>query len=331
MTARPKVLLWASPADGAIEAALAAMPQIDLTISRGAEIPATTDVEALILPAYYVSPALVERLVPANSPALRWMHLTSAGYDNVRRFALPPAITLSCSPGAGAKAIAEHGLGLMLALTRGLLPSLEQQAHRRWDYGVAAHIGVLRGKTLLIVGFGHIGKALAALALAFGMHVVAINRSGEPEEMADVSAGFADLDRHLPEADIVAIAAPLTRDTEGLIDRRRLSLFKREALLINLSRGGIVETNALVGALSQGLLGGAGLDVTEPEPLPADHPLWSCPNLIITPHIASAGQSADDRAYLAALTARNVSLFVAGDTPVHSVYQHDRWLDAEGR
>lgn len=330
MTRRPQVLLWASPADEQIEAGLRAIEAIDLTVARGAAVPGLGRVDALILPAYYFTQRLVEQLAPPKSPRLRWIHLTSAGYDNVRGFALRDDIVISCSPGAGAQTVAEHGLGLMLALARGLPASLARQRARLWDPGVAAGMSALRGKTLLIVGFGNIGKALSLAARALGMTIVAVNRTGLPEDGADSTCAFKDLDRHLPGADFVVIAAPLTDETRGLFGKERLARLGRQCILVNLSRGGIVDGVALASALHRHQLAGAGLDVTEPEPLPPDHPLWRCPNVIITPHTAAAGPSPADRASLAALTAENVSRFAAGHSPLHSVYRDGCWPAARG-
>jgi phosphoglycerate dehydrogenase-like enzyme len=171
----------------------------------------------------------------------------------------------------------------------------------------------------LILGFGHIGKALAQLLRAFGVEIVAASRSGAPHPLADTSCRLEEADPHLAKADFVVVAAPLTRETKNFLDSARLARMRACAFLVNLSRGAIVDTLALGERLKQGQLAGAALDVTGPEPLPADHPLWTAPNLILTPHIAAAGAHPGDCERLLSITTENARRFSRGEPLLHIV------------
>lgn len=236
-----------------------------------------------------------------RSPHLHWLHVNSAGVEHV----LSPAVvehdvTITCCKGCHGPQIAEHGLALLLSLTR-QLPLRQAPEQRR---GLIE----LRGMTMGIIGLGGIGRELARRAKAMDMRIVAVDAEplyGEHYRMADeirlVDEGLTDL---LRRADVLAIAAPRTKRTQGMIGAEQLGQMKRGSYLINVSRGSIVQTPALVTALKDGILAGAGLDVTDPEPLPADHELWSLPNVVITPH--TAGQSPLGRQRVQELFAENV-------------------------
>ncbi len=319
MTIRRNLLLWAPARDEALERALAAL---DVTLSVARDAPEAmarlADAEGVILSAALVSNDWLETLATA-APRLRWIHLTSAGYDNIVGRALPEGLVITYTPGAGATTVAEHGMGLMLALARRLPAAFANQRDAQWDYGVGARAVSLQGRTALIIGFGHIGKAFAPLARAFGMKVVAASRNGAPSDLADASCRIADIDKHLPRADFVVVAAPLTRETRGLLGEDRLALMGAHAFLINLSRGPIVDATALARRLHDGGLAGAALDVTEPEPLPRGHPLWWAPNIILTPHIAAAGSTPGDSAHLVTLTVENARRFSLYEPLLHIV------------
>jgi len=306
-----KVVHWSSEQDADIDRMLENEPDIVLrsVSTLPALLPLLRDSDALILPSPRFSAQLALELVPKNAPSLRWIHLTSAGYDNVVSIGVALDVVLTYSPGVGSRAVAEHGLYLMLALARSAMETLDNQRVGRWDYQVAQRVRGLAGATLAIVGFGHMGRALATLARAMGMKVIAVNRNGTPETLAEATCALGDVETVLPTADFVVICLPLNPDTRGFFNATRLSRMSKLAALINLSRGAIVDQAALMRALESGHLR-AALDVTDPEPLPPDHPLWTVPNLLVTPHIAAAGQSTHDREYLAELVKHNVSRFV---------------------
>jgi phosphoglycerate dehydrogenase-like enzyme len=323
MTATRNILLWNVAHDAALERSLTNLLQVDLVVASETsemmeQLPAA---DGFIVSAAHVSPALIEHL-NERCGRLRWIHLINAGYDSVTRHALPADLVVTHTPGAGATTVAEHGMGLMLALARRLPDALEAHHAMRWDYALGGRLGSLQGKTLVVLGFGHIGKALARLARVFGMTVIAASQHGRPSDLADVSVSLADVEAHLPTADFVVIAAPLTVETRAYFDARRLALLAPGSFLINLSRGGIVDSAALSLTLHAGALAGAALDVTEPEPLPAGHPLWTAPNLILTPHAAAAGSTPHDRAHLVAITTENARRFSRGEPLLHIVHPH---------
>jgi phosphoglycerate dehydrogenase-like enzyme len=250
----------------------------------------------------------------AKATRLRWLQATSAG---VERF-ITPALTardevlLTNFRTVHGPAIAEHAFALLLALTRDLPGAIDAQRTSAWDRDGSMPRTALDGRTMLVVGLGGIGSEIAKRGHAFGMRVLATRRSqAEKPDFVDRVEGPDALHALLAEADVVVIAAPLTAETEGLFDERAFSAMREGSYLINIARGRIVVTEAMIAALKSGRLAGAGLDVTEPEPLPAEHPLWREPRVIITPHIA--GDAEITRARGAELYRENLRRFASGE------------------
>jgi phosphoglycerate dehydrogenase-like enzyme len=202
-------------------------------------------------------------------------------------------LRLASGQGTNSNAVSQHAMSLILALTRRLPEVLRWQANARWRPMTSSpeqREDELTGKTLVIVGYGHVGRALASLAKAFGMHVIGLKRNPAADgEGADAVYHVHELHSVLPQADFVALTCPLTSETEKLIDSVALSRMKKSAILINLSRGRCVDEVALIRALTNKEIAGAGLDVVVQEPLAADSPLWGMENVIVTPH--SAGET----------------------------------------
>jgi phosphoglycerate dehydrogenase-like enzyme len=236
----------------------------------------------------------------AAAPNLAFVQSVSAGINN---FGLDEfrrhGVRLASAQGANAAAVAEHAMALMLALNRLLPDARDNQAKAHWR-GMIANPAVrereLGGQTLLIVGLGGIGMRLATLAKAFGMRVIG-TRADPAKGAGPTDAVYADaaLLRVLPEADIVALTCPLTTATTGLINAAALARMKRGATLINVARGRVVEEAAVIAALQSGQLGRAGLDVTADEPLAVSSPLWTMPQVLITPHTAGETQAYEAR------------------------------------
>src|SRR5262249_12531576 len=180
--------------------------------------------------------------------------------------------------------IAEHALALMLMLARNLHVVLRNQPQRRWDRGVARTVADLHGKTLAVVGAGNIGQHIARLARASGMRGLACRRRDRPTPFVDRVYPLIDLRAMLAEADFVAVAAPLTRHTEGLLGPAEFGAMKRGAVYVNVSRGGVAQEAALREALASGRVAAAGLDVFAVEPLPPEHPFWQLPQVVVSPH-----------------------------------------------
>ncbi len=215
--------------------------------------------------------------------------------------------------------IGEHAIAMMLSLTRGLTPLAKMMADGAWrrEYARNSAMTSVDGKTLLVVGLGGIGKQVAQRAKGLGMRVVATrNSSREGPDYVDY-VGLADeLHTLASEADVIVNALPLTAATEGLFDDAFFARAKPGSYFINVGRGRTVVTEALLAALEDGRVGGAGLDVTDPEPLPADHPLWQQPNVIITPHVAGFGGS---RRWHAMLVRENIRRYLAGEALLNVV------------
>lgn len=233
------------------------------------------------------------------APKLRFVQSISAGinqYDQARFRG--KGVRLASAQGVNEVAVAEHAMALMLALKRHIHTGRDNQAKAYWRpmiADIAAREDELRGKTLLIVGYGGIGRRLARLAQAFEMHVIGVKRdpSGDKGAANEVCA-IADLDRLLPEADVVALTCPLTPETTGLVNGGRLARMKPSAVLINVARGPVVDEPALIEALQSRLIAAAGIDVTVEEPLAPTSPLWQLSNALITPHSAGETQAYED-------------------------------------
>jgi phosphoglycerate dehydrogenase-like enzyme len=226
----------------------------------------------------------------AAAPALRWVHSSAVAVETICVPELAArGVLLSNTRGVQAVPIAEHVLATVLALAKQLPFALERQREGRWsqnDFVGGRLPWLLGGRTLGLIGVGTIGGEIARLASAFGMHVVATRRRLDrplPPGLAEVFPPSA-LDRVLERADVVVVAAPLTPETEGLLDARAFGRMKRGAIFVNVGRAKIADRGALIDVLRAGHLGGASLDVFHQEPLPPDDPLWTMPNVVLTPH-----------------------------------------------
>ncbi len=227
---------------------------------------------------------------------LKWVQMTSAGVEGALHSEFVESdVVLTSAKGIVGVHLAEHAMALLLALTRGIWwairkPIWDQRMpirHASWE---------LNGRTMGIVGLGGTGQALAKQAIGFGMRIIAVDP--EPVDVPEGVEACWKMDRFhdlLSESDVVAVCAPLTLETRGMFDRAAFSRMRPHALLINVTRGKIVDEDALMEALENGIIGGAGLDVTPEEPLPDDHPLWRGDNVVITPHTAGGSPNRIDR------------------------------------
>jgi len=248
---------------------------------------------------------------------LVWVQAQSAGVDRylaVKELADDDRIVLTNMRGVHGPAIADHVFAMLLALTRDLPVHLAGRAGGEWrrdGSGVLRPIA-LKGRTLLVVGLGGIGTEIARRGRGFDMRVVGIRRGDDPApDFVERVAKPDELRALLPDADVVAIAVPLTAETTNLFGRAAFAAMKPGSYLINIARGKVVDTEALLAALTSHKLAGACLDVTDPEPLPRDHPLWKLPNVVITPHVSSVAELTDDRRW--ALFRENLRRFDAGE------------------
>ncbi|MEO8696445.1 MAG: NAD(P)-dependent oxidoreductase [Acidimicrobiales bacterium] len=228
------------------------------------------------------SPVSTPTLADALSRGVKWVHLVGTGVDRFPLDLLRADVTLTCSRGGSAVAIAEWSLTMMLAFEKRLPHSWFDSPPERW---FQADLGTLYGKTLAIVGLGGIGERTAALALPFDMRVKALRRSLRPADTAGVEV-VATLAEVLDGADHVLIAAPLTDETRNMINAESIGWMKPGVHLVNIARGGLIDHDALRAALDSGHVARAALDTVEPEPLPDGHWLYSHPSVRLSPHIS---------------------------------------------
>lgn len=255
-----------------------------------------------------------------RAPNLGWFQQWGAGADWLLRH--PEAVSrrfiLTNVSGIHAIPISEHILAMMLAFARSLPVSIRGQERHHWLDGSEKRTFELAGGTLLLVGVGAIGRRTAQLARALGMRVLGIRRN--PAEMVaeiEQMAGPERLEALLPEADFVVLTVPLTRETRNMIGQRELRAMRPGSYIINIGRGGTIDETALLRALKEGWIAGAGLDVFETEPLPADSPFWEMQNVIITAHYAGSTPYYDRRAL--DIFVENLRRYRAGESLEHIV------------
>lgn len=215
---------------------------------------------------------------------LKLLQLVSAGTDGYLN-SMPHGAMLTNATGGYGLAISEHILAMLLTLMKKLHLYQLNQIDCRWqDEG---NVTSVYGSTVLIIGLGDIGGELAKRIHALGGYTIGVRRTGKDKpDYLDELYDSSHIDILLPRSDVVALCLPATPQTKGIMDQRRIGLMKAGSFLLNVGRGSAVDQDALCNALNQGFLGGAGLDVTDPEPLPTDHPLWKASNVLITPHIS---------------------------------------------
>ncbi|SBV27460.1 2-hydroxyacid dehydrogenase [Micromonospora krabiensis] len=239
-------------------------------------------------------------------PDLEVVQLLSAGAD-AWVGAMPDGVTLCDARGVHDPSTAEWVVTAILAQLRAFPLFARAQARREWAYSEATPTDELTGKRVLIVGAGSIGTAVRDRLAPFDVGFTLVARTARPEQGVH---GVEELPRLLPEADVVVLLVPLTEQTRGLVDAKFLAAMRDGALLVNAARGPVARTDALVDELATGRIS-AALDVTDPEPLPADHPLWSMPNVLLTPHVAGSVRGLLPRAYR--LVGEQVRRFAAGE------------------
>jgi phosphoglycerate dehydrogenase-like enzyme len=302
-----------------IAARLRDIPRLRVTIAGddaalGAALP---DAELLLISDNLYS-AEAARLLREQAPKLAWIQLLSSGYDAAARHGIPPGVVLTNAGDAYAPSVATHAIALLLGLERQFPAFFAAQSLCHWERGLAARNAIPFGATIAVIGFGAIGSEIGRLLRHFGARIVAVTRSGKSHPDADETVAATRLHSILPSSDAVVIALAAGPDSHHLIGTAELSLMKPSAVLVNIARGYVVDCIALADALKAGVIAGAGLDVTEPEPLPADHPLWTAPNVIITPHMAGAA-GAVTGTRLAKLVGDNVDRRLAGRPLAHVI------------
>jgi len=243
------------------------------------------------------------------APDLKWIHIWGAGIEHLLPLDwLPKGVALINNRGVHAPKAGEYMVMAILMLNNAIPTIVNNQQMNRWTEIFSTTVA---GKTIALIGVGQMGGTGARRAKGLGMRVLGVRRSGRPHRYVDEMHGPDELDLVLPRADVVLVTTPLTKDTVRLIGARELDLMKRDAGLINMARAQVVDYDALAGKLARGELRGAVLDVFDPEPLPPESALWTTPNLIMTPHVASD----DEEQYMPRtldLVFDNLRRFVAG-------------------
>jgi phosphoglycerate dehydrogenase-like enzyme len=243
----------------------------------------------------------------ARMSSLRLVQTVTAGVEPYRPH-MPEGAVLCNARGVHDAGTAEWAVGAMIAVLREFPEFVDAQRQGEWTYH---HTGVLADSTVLIVGYGSIGAALERRLEGFEVEIVRVARSARE----DVH-GMAELPRLLPQADVVVLLVPATPDTAGMVDATFLARMKDGAVLVNAARGGVVDTDALILELKSGRLR-AALDVTAPEPLPEDHPLWSAPGVLITPHVAGSTPASGRR--MLRLIKAQLSRYLAGEQLINVI------------
>jgi glyoxylate reductase len=251
-----------------------------------------------------------------QAPGLKVVSTFAVGYDNIN---VPDAtarrVAVCNTPGVLTESTADAAFSLLLAAARRIPEGVEYVRTGQWKaWSPTVLLGHdIHGATLGLVGFGRIGQAVARRARGFDMTILYNSRGRHPEVEGELGATYAALDDLLGAADFVMLHVALTPETRGLIGAREFGLMKRDAIVVNAARGPVIDTDALVTALREGTISGAALDVTDPEPIPADHPLLSLPNAIVVPHTASSTIATRDR--MAEFAARNLLAVLNGERP----------------
>jgi phosphoglycerate dehydrogenase-like enzyme len=284
----------------------AVSPRIELTLAQDRAVLQETvrDADAVL--------GRIDRDSILAARSLKWVQTWAAGVETLPRELMEHSCVLTNMQRVFAPVIAETAVAMMLGLTRGLVQhAVPNFRERKWA-PAQVPLDDLLGKTLGLVGLGGIGSETARrVHYGFGMKVLAVDPKPIPKpEFVEVLREPAWLMEMVPQVDCLMSAAPLTKETKGMFNETVFRGMKKSALFINVSRGGLVDQPALVRALKEGWIRGAGLDVATPEPLPADNPLWDCPNLVITPH--NSGSAPIREVRLIALVTENLRRYVEG-------------------
>lgn len=247
-----------------------------------------------------------------DMPNLKWLQLNSAGVDGYwQKGALPEGVLLTCATGAYGPSVAEHAFAMLNTLMKKMHRYRDSQLKSEWKD--AGPVGSLDGSTVLILGLGDIGGYFAGMTKPLGAYNIGVRRTAGPkpdcvEEVHTMDA----LDDLLPRADVVFMALPNTPQTAGLMHKGRLASMKQSAILLNVGRGNAIDTDALCDAVEQGCIYSAGLDVTDPEPLPADHRMWSIQDILITPHVSGGFHIPKTLQLICDIFANNLKAYIEG-------------------
>jgi glyoxylate reductase len=325
MSNRPTLAVTRVIPDAGMEllSAAEAAGEIELRVFPGEMPPTPDELDALLDGATATVTILTEKItaeVLDRHPSLKVVSNFAVGYDNIDVDAATERGVAVCNtPGVLTETTADFAFTLLVTAARRVVEGVEYVRAGKWrTFGPTLLLGRdLAGATIGIVGFGRIGKEMAKRAAGFDMRILAFDSYRDEAAAAELGVTFVELDELLQQSDFVTLHCALTDETRHLIGGRELGLMKKTAILVNAARGPVVDTAALTTALRDGEIWGAALDVTDPEPIPADHPLVSMSNCVVVPHIASA--TVDTRNKMATLAVNNALAVLKGETPPHCV------------
>ncbi len=305
------LVIYTDDTDATTYAAVASRFPVDFTIATddAAYEKAARDADLVCMARKY------ERKMAFVAPRMKWLHVGGTGIDRLYPLEdLDPAVILSNTPGLNSEMMADYTICALLMLTWDMPRVLRNQSERKWERWGSRRV---QDQVLALIGVGDIGRPVARRAAALGLHVVGVRRNPAPVPGIDKIVGPDQLLTTLAEADFVVMAVPLTPETRGMIGTRELGVMKKTAYLINVSRGPVINQDALVQALKEERIAGAALDVFDQEPLPQESELWSLKNLIATPHISS--WSTDYRARAAEIFRQNLERYLEGKPLLHVI------------
>ena len=309
-----KLVQFAQPHHDVVNAdCIATFPGVGFVTVGDAEACAreVRDAEILTVTSTWYDGAIKDALEWPGA-ALKWIQFTTTGIDSATRVGLPDGVAITNVRGVRSGILGAHAIALMLAVMRGFHFYQPHRAGHNWARTeMQRHLSSTGGGTAVICGMGGVGRDIARKAKAFDMHVIGVSREGRAGGDFDRVVPRESLAEVLPEADVVFLALPYGPDTRHFIGARELAAMGAGAVLVNVARGDLVDEDALIAALGEGRIKGAGLDVFTNEPLPAESPLWTFENVVISPHVAGRGGAAQmDR--LHALFTDNLARYLAG-------------------
>jgi phosphoglycerate dehydrogenase-like enzyme len=292
---------------------MAARHGIDLLVANDEDtmLRALPAMDALwVTPTYYSS--AIPRAVALERGALRWIGLTSAGYDVLAAQGVAPGVITTYAAGVHGPAVAEHAVALLLAAVRRLPAAFDRQRDARWDRAIVARLRSVEDMTVTIVGLGAIGRDIARRLRPFGARLIGVSRRGRADAVVDAVFRAERLHEALAQSDAVIVAVAMSEETRHLIDAAAFAAMRPGTVFVNVARGAVVDRAALLSAIAAAAVDGVALDVTDPEPLPPGDPLWNAPDTLITPHLGSFGSRAAG-ARLAEHLRQNLTRLAAGE------------------
>ena len=310
-----KIVMFSPHANEAqFHVAMRDFPGVRFEIARQSdELPAKLPGADILIAANRTYEAGAAAHIRAHGDKLKWIAFTTSGIDKAVANGLPGGVVVTNLAGLRAFAVAEHALHLMLALLRQARRTEQAFARREWARDeLSAGMGNLAGRHLVLLGTGAIGQDIARKAKAFDMRVTGISRSNAPLANFDAIRPRAEFTSATGEADFLVVAALADASTHQIVSRQIIAALPQRAFIVNIARGSLIDKAALIEALREKKIAGAALDVQEFEPVPAEHPLWTQDNLLLTPHVAGAGSQGSGATH-ASMFADNLRHWLAGE------------------